>query len=178
MDHDIFRVNNQYCMYVASLGDFGELSYNTKHNVKKRFGKIAYYFSGVLQVLHLPYNNKLDVIIDDVPFKYETPLCLVMNSKNIAGFGFNKKGHLNDGLLDVFIIKGKGFKGLINTLLLFIFGLLKIKTDKVSYFFRSNKFTIDYDYEKYWSFDGEKGTSGRTEFECIHNGIKVISNLK
>ena len=176
--HDLIKMNNEYCMYVASLGDFAELSYNTKHNVKKMFGRIAYYFSGLRTLLHTPHSLKLDLTIDGIPFCYESPLCLVLNSKFVAGLKFNTEGYLNDGKFDVIIVKGKYLRGLFNIIMLFLFGILKIKNDKVSYIFRASKFTIECKDEKYWAVDGEKGGTGKFEFECIPKRIKVISNLK
>ena len=38
-----------------------------------------------------------------IPFSYETPLVLVLNSKSAAGIKFNQNGYLNDGNLDVII---------------------------------------------------------------------------
>lgn len=178
IEHDIIKINNYYCMYVAALGDFAELSYNTKHNVKKTFGRIAYYFSGLRNLVHRPHSLNLEIEVDGIPFKYETPLCLVVNSKYVAGLKFNSSGYSNDGKLDVIIVKGRYMRGLINIIRLFIFGILKIKTEKVSYLFRSSKFTIDCKDEKYWSIDGEKGNSGKLCFECLHKKIKVITNAK
>lgn len=176
--HDIIKVNNEYCMYVAALGDFAELSYSTEHNVKKVLGRIAYYFSGLRTLVHKPKYMRLNVEIDGIPFVFDSPLCLALNSKHIAGLRFNSNGYLNDGKIDVIIVKGRYIRGLINIARLFIFGILKLKTEKVSYVFRSKKFIIECQEEKYWSFDGEKGPSGRLEFECIPQAIKVITNIK
>lgn len=174
--HDILKVNNEYCMYVAALGDFAELSYSTEHNVKKIFGRVAYYFSGLRTLVHKPKFMRLYVEIDGIPFVFDSPLCLVLHSKFIAGLKFYSNGYLNDGKVDVIIVKGRYLRGLINIARLFIFGILKLKTEKVSYVFRSKKIVIECKDEKYWSFDGEKGMSGRLEFECIPKAIKVVSN--
>ena len=74
-------------------------------------------------------------------------------------------------------LKGKKIRGK-TVLSNVIFGILKLKTEKISYVFRSKKFTIECEEEKYWSFDGEKGQTGKLEFECIPKAIKVISNIK
>lgn len=177
-EHDIFKINNEYCMYVAALGDFAELSYSTKHNVKKVFGRIAYYFSGAKTLLHKPRINSIEVEINGVPYIYYTSLCLVLNSKFVAGFKINRKGYLNDGNIDVIIVKGKGLKGIINIARLFILGMLNLKKEKVSYSFRTNKISITANDNVHWSFDGEEGLSGRLDIECIPKKIKVISNAK
>ncbi len=178
IEHDIIRMNNTYCMYVASLGDFAELSYNTKHDVKKIFGRIAYYYSGVRTLVHKPHSLDLNFEMDGIPFHFNTPLCLVLNSKHVAGLKFNSKGYLNDGYVDVIIVKGRYLRGLVNILRLFLRGILNIKTDKVSYIFRAKKFVIECNDDKYWSLDGEKGGKGRFEFECVPKCIKVITNAK
>ena len=165
-------------MYVAALGDFAELSYSTKHNVKKVLGRVAYYFSGIRTLVHKPTFMTVNLEVNGIPFKFDTPLCLALNSKHIAGLKFNANGYLNDGLIDVVIVKGRYLRGLFNVVRLFLFGILKIKTETVSYVFRSSKFSIECHEEKYWSFDGEKGSSGKLEFECIPKAIKVITNFK
>lgn len=178
VDHDIMKVNDSYCMYVAALGDLAELSFDTEHNLKKIFGRVAYYFSGAKKLFKEQYTHHLKITVDGVPYEYETALCLVVNSKYIASLKFNSNGYHNDGKVDIIIVKGKTLKGLINIFRLFIFGILKIKTENTSYVFRSNKFTIEPNNEKYWAFDGEKGKFGKLEFEVLPKHIKVIGNLK
>ena len=179
IEHDVFKINDTFCMYSASLGDLAELSYSTPHNVKKIWGRIAYYFSGARQVLKKPNTYKVDLEVDGIPFSYETPLVLVLNSKSAAGIKFNQNGYLNDGKLDIMIVKGKYLRGLRNMIRLFIRGILKIKTESVSYLFRSNKFSMHcLDDSKYWSYDGEMGSNGKLDFEVYPKCIKVISNAK
>ena len=103
---------------------------------------------------------------------------MIANSRSIAGFKFNKKGYLNDGMLDVFVVKGTGFKGLFNMAFLFLRGLFNLKTEKVAYSFRCKKLSVLGPSDKHWSFDGEEGLAGNLEVMCYHNKIKVISNAK
>ena len=179
IEHDLFKVNDTYCMYVAALGDLAELSYNTPHNVKKIWGRVAYYFSGFRQMMKAPKTYKVDLEVDGLPFTYETPLVLVMNSKSVAGLKFKQNGYLNDGKVDVIIVRGKYLRGISNMISLFIRGILKIKTEKVSYLFRSNKFSIHcLDDSKVWAYDGEVGEKGKLNFEVHPKCIKVITNAK
>ena len=178
IEHDIFKVNNEYCMYVAALGDFAELSYSTEHNVKKIFGRIAYYFTGLRKLLHKPQFNTITIEMDGVPYQYQTPLCLVMNSKCVAGFKINNHGYLNDGYIDIIIVNGIKIRGLFNIARLFIAGILKLKTEKASYSFRCKNIKIISSEDKHWSFDGEEGLSGELNFECVPKKIKVITNAK
>ena len=104
IEHDIMKVNDSYCMYVAALGDLAELSFDTEHNLKKVFGRIAYYFSGAKRVFKQQYTHQIKLEVDGVPFEYETSLCLVVNSKYIASFKFNSNGYHNDGKVDVIIV--------------------------------------------------------------------------
>lgn len=179
IEHDLFKVNDTYCMYVAALGDLAELSYNTPHNVKKIWGRVAYYFSGFRQMMKAPKTYKVDLEVDGLPFTYETPLVLVMNSKSVAGLKFKQNGYLNDGKVDVIIVRGKYLRGIGNMIRLFIRGILKIKTEKVSYLFRSNKFSIHcLNDSKVWAYDGEVGGKGKLNFEVHPKCIKVITNAK
>ena len=99
-------------------------------------------------------------------------------SKSVAGLKFKQNGYLNDGKVDVIIVRGKYLRGISNMISLFIRGILKIKTEKVSYVLRSNKFTIEPNDEKHWAFDGEKGKFGKLDFEVLPKHIRVIGNLK
>ena len=116
--------------------------------------------------------------MDGVPYQYQTPLCLVMNSKCVAGFKINNHGYLNDGYIDIIIVKGIKIRGLFNIARLFIAGILKLKTEKASYSFRCKNIKIISSKDKHWSFDGEEGLPGELNFECVPKKIKVITNAK
>lgn len=170
--HDVGVINDTYFMYVAAIGTFTGVSYRTKQDVKKIFGKIAYAFDGLRDLLN-PTLSKITLEINGEKKEFDTPLFLVMNSKSIAGIPFNKKGYLNDGKFDIIIVKKGIYKGVFNILRLFILGVLKLRRLKCTSVYRAGEFTVTVDGNPIWTIDGEAGPKGSVKIKNLHNYLQI-----
>lgn len=182
IQHDICRANECYFAYVAAAGTFTSISYTTKQKAKKALGKLAYFINGIKDALK-PYRLDLKITLDDhkvVEGNYA--MILVMNSKSVAGFLFNKMTKLNDGIIDVVLIENakKGIKSkLISTLSriikLFTLGLYNATKDRYVKHYQASKVKIEVSDKFDWCLDGEKGTSGPLNIQVLKEHIQIFA---
>lgn len=172
MEHDVGMINDHYFMYVSAIGTFTGVSYRTKQNAKKFFGRLAYFFDGLKDIVS-PKIIKATVETADEIIEMEVPLVLVVNSKSVGGIPFNRTGHLNDGEFDIILVKKGIRKGLLNIFKLFTFGIGRKKVARHFLCMRSSSFTIKVDDEITWCIDGEVGPQGEVKIVNLHNHLKI-----
>lgn len=176
-EHDTFKVNDKFGIYVCCAGLFSKTSYETKRYKKKIFGKIAYLFHGIREI----FNTKplpVELSTDSEDIKENCALLLILNSRSVAGFKTNKHAKLNDGNVELVIFKTArthiwliDIIRIINT---FLFGINTIKKSKHVVYRVLPSFTIKTKADTPINLDGEKSTRGTFSFECINKGIKII----
>lgn len=161
---DIGKVNDQYFVYVLAMGSFAHVSYDTDQKIKRKYGKIAYYFRVLKEVLKKKlFHVKIEYDNGEV-FEAETPLVLVLNSASVGGFLVNKRANINDGKFDVLVMKPGFASGLLNV-------IRKRKHTRLSI----DKATITLDTDMSWCVDGEKGTAGKIDIDCLQNHLSIFS---
>ena len=175
---DCMKVNDHYVMYVVAAGAFTSTTYATPQTQKNHMGRIAYGFEGI------KHNLKFQVF--EITCEGETTtthtdsvLIAVMNSRYVAGFGLNKKASLQDGKLEVAIIRQnktpnffRKCGALFDVARLFLFGY-KVKMKHLVKL-EGSSFDIKTGEEVTWTFDGEKGQSGNVHIEVIPRKINMI----
>lgn len=176
---DCMRVNGaHYVMYIAAAGAFTAVTYNTPQKSKRALGWIAYAIHG------LKKNMKLDVFpvrckCGGKEIESHGVLVFVMNGKMVAGLPVNKEGSMNDGALEVAIVKqvkkpnffqriGKYF----SIAAVMFFGA-RIKKKDVE-FLSGDSVTIETEDGVVWDFDGEEGIRGNVQIEVLKGRVKMF----
>lgn len=176
-EHDIFKVNNRYGIYVCCAGLFTKTSYETKRLKKKLFGKLAYLANGAKEIFNAK-PIKVELLTDDEDIKTDCSLILVLNSRSVGGFKLNRRADLNDGAVEVIIFKSNNDPITIFDINMifktFLFGVKSTKNSKNVIYRTLSKFTLKLDDNTSINLDGEKSTKGTFNFECIKKGIKII----
>lgn len=169
---DIGKINEKYFINVASTGLFTDISQKTDDNLKNTIGKLAYYVKGIEQI---PNFRKLKVKVksNHDNFDGDMYLMLVFNGATAGNLEFAYKSSINDGLLDVIIIKAGIIKDIIP---LFV---KMIKKEHLEYgkgivYFRTDRLSVECHEEIVTDIDGEKGPDFPLEIRCIKNGIKIL----
>jgi len=111
---DVGCVNDRYFINVAGSGLLVDVAHKTSSNLKQRLGMLAYYLEGAKNLpaykpfpLYLKRNGKQE--------KIEVFLFLVMNGKGAGGLrNLAPMASLDDGKLDIVLIKSKWVTGLIS----------------------------------------------------------------
>lgn len=179
---DCMKVNDHYAMYVVAAGAFTSATYATPQAQKNHMGRIAYGFEGIKHNLKFQI-FELDCQGEKASAHTDSVLITVMNSRYVAGFGLNKKASLQDGKLEVAIIRQKKnpnfFRkcgALFAVARLFLFGY-KIKMKRLIKM-EGSHFDICTGDDVTWTFDGEKGQSGNVHIEVIPRKINMIVSQK
>ena len=176
-EHDIFRVNDRYGIYVCCTGLFSETSYDTDRYKKKHLGKLAYFFRG-LNELSTTKPTHIKLITDDETIEQDCAMLLIFNSRSAAGFKINKKAKLDDGLVELVIFhshkKRIWFSEILRTVSLFLFGANFIKKSKNVTYRQLSHFGIELNDSAVINLDGEKSGTGSFEFSVINKGVKIL----
>lgn len=168
---DIAKINEKYFINVASTGLFTDVSQKTDVNLKNTIGKLAYYIKGIEQ---LPNFRKLKINVEseELNFNGEMYLMLVFNGQTAGNFKLATEAEVDDGKLDVIIVKAVN---IIELLPLFI-KMLKGEHlgDNGVIYFKTNKLHIECNEDIVTDIDGEKGPDFPIDIECVKGGIKLL----
>ncbi len=178
--HDIFKSNNKYGIYFCGSGAFTGASYGTKQSSKKFFGKVAYFFHGAKELSNIP---DFDVTIKDkngntTSGKYV--LMLIVNSRSVSGFMLNASAELNDGKVDIVLIKRKNSKffNYISSLLtiakVFLFDMRFLKSNKRVDVLSLDEFSLVNNKRMIINVDGEKASYGNMNFKVLNEGFSIV----
>lgn len=102
---DIGKVNDHYFINVCNVGLFSGISHIVDQELKKKFGKLAYYVKGI-EELHHYRSMPIEIRVDNVKKSGEYLQVLVFNGKAAGGFTkLAKNADIQDGTFDVICIK-------------------------------------------------------------------------
>ncbi len=169
---DCFENNGRLGIYVCCIGLFTSASYQAKHEEKKIFGKLAYYFHSIKEIFrHKAY--EIEVEKDGEKQKLNSVLTLLLNSKSVAGYNFNKSTNLNDGEMEFVSVNQKKkkltFRSLMTVIKMFLFGIEKVKKNKNITYFTFNNLKINFENARTINIDGENGGHNNIDI-CVLKG--------
>lgn len=171
---DIGKINDKYFINVASAGMFTDVSQKINPDFKNSIGKVSYYLKGIEEALHMR-KFSIDVESKEMSYSGDMYLMLIFNGKTAGNINLAYKAEIDDGLLDIIIVK----KVLIPNILPLLISILRgehlegYNKDEILYF-KTDKLKIDCKDNLITDIDGEKGPDFPLEIECIKNGIQLL----
>ncbi len=178
LKHDIFKANDKYGIYVCAFGLFTAASYSAKQDVKNKFGKIAYYFSGIKE---LGKAKKFPITLktENLEFTTDIMLGIISNGRYCSGYKIDKDSNCHDGVVNVILFKEKNPKSVsLKTLLtifrLFLFGVTSIKNVKNCTVLKLSDFKITLADNLPVNVDGEQGLKGTFDFSIAKEHIEIF----
>lgn len=171
---DIGKINDKYFINVASAGMFTDVSQKINPDLKNSIGKVSYYIKGIEEALYMRKFN-IEVKSKELEYKGDMYLMLIFNGKTAGNINLAYKAEVDDGLLDVIIVK----KVLLPNMLPLFISILKgehlegYNKNEILYF-KTNKLKIDCKDNLITDIDGEKGPDFPLEIECIKDGIQLL----
>lgn len=171
---DICTINGRPFTYVAALGKFANISYDTPRNLKKKFGYLAYLIEGAKDLKNPMPKYDLEYEIDGVKRKEVVTFILISNANRIAGINNFYHGiKLDDNRFEVLFCT-------MNDRFEIMKSLYHLKDGDISTldgfkFYKVDNLKITFkDYlDKGWSIDGEELKIKKKEFV-----IKIVRDVK
>lgn len=103
---DVGKINSRYFNYVAGFGAFCNVSYETKQELKKQIGNLAYIIKAIHEIPNLhPYHVKMN--LDGKVFEKDLMFGLIINGNRVAGFEMVEQADntFKDGLFDIILVE-------------------------------------------------------------------------
>ena len=167
---DYTNSNKGSFIYVTAIGTYIDISYVTDSKLKKYFGHLAYFITGIKEFFTIPM-IKTKIEHDNGFLRGYYSLILVVNSKKVAGFNIVNKPALDDGKVDVILYR---YIPLLNNLIYFISFLMSPKFLPGVTRFRTSRLKIFTDHHHKWNSDGEESNSGNLYIEVKKQAVDII----
>ena len=153
---DVGKINSRYFNYVAGFGAFCNVSYETKQELKKQIGNMAYIIKALHEIPNLhPYHVKMN--LDGKVFEKDLMFGLIINGNRVAGFEMVEQADntFKDGLFDIILVEHTP-----NLLELYNYPLGVLHPElnmKYVERYQAKSIIIESQEKLAWSLDGEEG---------------------
>lgn len=153
---DVGKMNSRYFNYVAGFGAFCNVSYETKQELKKQIGNLAYIIKAIHEIPNLhPYHVKMN--LDSKVFGKNLMFGLIINGNRVAGFEMVEQADntFKDGLFDIILVEHTP-----NPLELYNYplGILHPELNmKYVERYQAKSIIIESQEKLAWTLDGEEG---------------------
>lgn len=172
---DVLKINERYSILRSGFGYDSDIICKTPQSLKAKLGYLAYFLSGILFALKLKQKH-YTIIYNDKKLSILASSIIIANAGNMFRnfFSISKNCKLDDGLLDVFILKVK------NPIMFFIEFLQIIFNRKSSnskaMYFQTSSILIKNDFCT-GHIDGEKRKfKSDIEINLIPRAIMIYNN--
>lgn len=162
---------------VAAGGMMTDIAYTVPEEKKTILGKAAYYVEGLKEVAKLGDKNKknyfkLKIESDEFTSTEEVLAFVCANSTSVGGFEMAPKALVDDGYLDVLMVKDLDLSELPKLIGSFTKGK-HIEHNKIIYL-QTKSFKLTSDVELRVDVDGEKAGKLPLEFKIVEKAIDLI----
>ncbi len=176
--HDIFKVNDKYGIYVCCFGLFTSSSYKTSQKSKKHLGRLAYFTSGAKELftskpfgLVLKYKNNI--------LSGSFVLGIITNSRYVAGYKIDKTATVDDGYVNIVLVKTTlkkhiSLSSLLRVFRLFLFGMKNVARNKKCIILKLDEFSVALPEKTVINLDGEKGFYGSFNFKVLKQQVEIF----
>lgn len=177
--YDVGNFNDKYFTYIASFGAATDISYNTPQKMKNLLGRSAYLINGfVIRLVPMLMNFKpthMKIEYDNGVIEDDFYFGSISNATTIAGLMRLDDVKLNDGCLELFLVRG--LKRNTDALKILKKAIKKEYDGKEMVLLKTKKVKITCEAETPWTLDGEFGGIHRDcEIEVVHDGIEIYSD--
>lgn len=168
---DICTINKRPFVYVAGIGKFLNIPYETPKDLKRVFGHMAYIVAGFKDFFKNTKNYEVEIEINGEKHRGLYSIILISSATRIAGVNhFYKDVYLDDDSFEVMLCTYTKRLDILKSFSL----LLATDASKVSGFevYRTNKLKIKFKHHhrKPWCIDGEKLE--------IRSKVYIVENIK
>ena len=182
-DVDICYIDETPFVYVACLGDYIDMTYNTPRELKKKYGKVAYILYGLRQLRNKINCYNIRYKIDGKEYTSKASFIFITNSSRIAGVNdvyYDIK--LDDKKFEFAFTEVKTKKDMLKLFVQMV--NLDIKDVPEITYYQTDNLELEFlDPPKVsWCIDGEEYKSHSTKFNFkVDKSIKMLlpkNNIK
>ena len=165
---DICLINNRPFIYVATIGKFAEIPYETPRELKKKLGYLAYISEGIKSFFSKTKLYDVTYEIDGIEYRGLFSFIIISSANRIAGINnFYKDVKLDDDKFEVLLCNFAKKKDIIRSL----YFLTMYDVEKVPgiHFYRTNNIKMKFAEvpKKNWCIDGEMLDDSDKKFEIL-----------
>lgn len=172
---DICTINDVPFVYVAGLGKFTDVAYDTPRELKKNLGYLAYLIEGVKSFHRKTPLFEMTIQANGNEYKGLYSFVLICNASRMGGFEILQDVKMNDGKFEVLLSNFSTKADIIKS-------LYYVKTSDITkvpgfYFFRTDNLKIKLKErpKKRFCIDGEELEDRSKEYEIkIVKGIEML----
>ncbi|MBU5365727.1 diacylglycerol kinase family lipid kinase [Enterococcus devriesei] len=170
---DIGKINDDYFMNIVSVGSIPEAISNVDVEEKTKFGKLAYFISGVKEVFNdQTYHFSLE--IDGETTEIESSAVVIVLTRTIGGFQhIVPEAEANDGNLYLLYLKDQSITDRLKSVPDIVKGVDQ-PTENIGYTpFTAGRLTVKEDAELHPSVDGDEGPELPLSFKVLPQHLEV-----
>lgn len=180
---DVCYIDNKAFVYVACLGDYIDMAYNTPRELKKKYGKLAYIFYGLKQIKPKIHSYNIKYKVNGKTHEGRYSFFFITNSSRIAGVSdiyYDVK--LDDNKFEVAFADVKNYRDIVKMFILM--NAVDIKDIPGITYYKTNSLEIEFldQLKTSWCIDGEEYTSPKPTFKFrVEKDMKMLmprENLK
>ena len=173
---DICFINDKPFIYVATIGKFAEIPYETPRELKKKWGYLAYISEGVTSFFNKTKLYDVTYEIDGTQYRGLFSFIIVSSANRIAGINnFYKDVKLDDKNFEVLLCNFAKKKDIIRSL--YFLTMYDIEKVPGIHFYKTNNIKIKFadKPKKNWCIDGEMLDDDSKVFEInTNNNIPMM----
>lgn len=172
---DICKINGRPFVYVAALGKFVDVAYDTPRKLKKKIGYFAYIINAIKSFSDKTHLFEMSYEANGEKITGLYSLALICNAKRIGGFQVFKEVKMDDNQFEVLLTNITSKKDIVKS-------LYYLATNDITklpgfYFLRTNhlKITLKEYPRKNWCLDGEQYKEKEKVFDItINKEIRML----
>lgn len=170
---DICKINNTPFVYVAGLGKFVDIAYDTPRSSKEKLGYLAYVINAIKSFNQKTPLFEMEYTVNGETYKGLYSLVLISNATRMGGINLFDDVKMDDSRFEVLMTNITSKKDILKSLVF-------LKTSDITkvpgfYFYKTDniKIKLKYPPKKNWCIDGEELKSKELKYE-----VSIIKDVK
>lgn len=168
---DLGKINDQYFINIAGAGMFTEVSQKTNVYLKSSLGRLAYILKGVEDAVN-PKAYNVKIKSKEFSYSGEIYIIIVLNGRTAGNINLLSDSYIDDGLLDVIVIKAMPVKRTISILFDILTGS-DINNHPEVACFKTKEIYIEGDDAITTDIDGETGPGLPLLIKCEAEALNI-----
>ena len=169
---DLGTAGDNYFLMWAGVGLDAKITGEVNWELRRHIGNLATWITGFQVAAEYP-GTPANIIVDGKVFRSQFILTVIGNAQSYAGaVRMTPIARMDDGLLDVCVLKGKGFSDTLKHLVN-IFSQTHMESSEVEYY-QGEKIRIEADEPLPIHLDGDLMGYTPTEFTIAPKSLRVI----